>query len=327
MSYKPNVYIKAKEALEQRKTEAEKNQQMRRSVAITQCPELLSIEKDLASFSAEVIKCIGYGKDSTKQIESIAEKSLNAQKKKAEILKENGFPEDYLKTDYHCKICNDTGYHEGYMCSCYKELILETARKELCSTALLDESTFDKFNLNYYSNKVDTNINMSPRYHMTNVFNMCRKYANEFTRESKGLFFYGKTGLGKTHLSLAIADVAVRKGYNVIYTPVEKAMHQLEKEHFSRTNKDEESILEDFTSCDLLILDDLGAEFSTSFTVSQIYNIINSRLIDSKPTIISTNLGLEDIEKTYSQRVLSRIIGSLKPVYFFGEDIRQIKTF
>lgn len=325
MSYQEEIYIKAKTALDQRKSEAERNNQKRRSAAIMKCPEILLVEQEMAGYAADVIKCIGYGKDSAAQIDALSKKSLAAQKKKTDILVNNGFPEDYLKVDYHCKICNDTGYHDGYVCKCYKDLILQTAREALCSTALLDASSFEKFDLSYYSKDIDPSTNVSPYDHMTNVFNMCYKYAHNFTKDTNGLFFYGKTGLGKTHLSLAIADVVTKKGYNVIYTSAQNAMHILEKEHFGKFNPDDVPYIDKLTQCDLLIMDDLGAEFSTSFTVSQIYNIINTRLVENKPIIISTNLTFDEIEKTYTQRVLSRIIGSVKPVMFFGKDIRQIK--
>ena len=79
-----------------------------------------------------------------------------------------------------------------------------------------------------------------------------------------------------------------------------------------------------FFDCDLLIIDDLGVEFTTQFTVSELHSIINTRILRCLPTIISTNLELGDIEKQYSQRIASRIIGTSMPLRFCGSDIRQM---
>ena len=134
----------------------------------------------------------------------------------------------------------------------------------------------------------------------------------------------GKTGLGKTHLSLAILGVVINKGYSVYYNSVQNIMDRLQKEHFGKTTYNEDSIEGDLYESDLLILDDLGAEFSTQFTVAELYNILNTRMINSKPIIISTNLTVREIEEKYSQRIASRIVGSCMPLQFCGRDIRQI---
>ena len=158
---------------------------------------------------------------------------------------------------------------------------------------------------------------------MTKVYNYCKAYAEDFTTKSKNLLMMGATGLGKTHLSLAIANKVIEKGYDVYYDSIQNIMDKLEREHFGRLPR-EESIKEDILSCDLLIIDDLGVEFSTQFTVAELHNIINTRILRCLPTIISTNLELGDIEKQYSQRIASRIIGTSMPLRFCGSDIRQM---
>ena len=161
---------------------------------------------------------------------------------------------------------------------------------------------------------------------MENVLEYCQDWARYFTRKSQGLIMLGKTGLGKTHLSLAIAGTVIDRGYNVYYGSVPNIMNKLEKEHFGR-NPSDENLLDELCECDLLILDDLGAEFSTQFTVSCIYNIINSRILSGKPTIISTNLTPNELEDKYTQRITSRIIGSYVSLKFMGRDIRQIRRY
>ena len=133
----------------------------------------------------------------------------------------------------------------------------------------------------------------------------------------------GSSGLGKTHLSLAIASAALEKGLGVVYSPIQNLIQKLEKEHFSYNS--DTPILDDVLECDLLILDDLGTEFSTAYSQALIYNIINSRILTSKPTIISTNLDVEEIALKYNNRVASRLIGSYDIKKFCGSDVRQQK--
>ena len=113
---------------------------------------------------------------------------------------------------------------------------------------------------------------------MAEIFEFCMHYAEDFGRHSPSLFLCGATGLGKTHLSLSIAREAIAKDFAVIYGSTQNLLHELEEEHFGRRPADEGAMQEMLLSCDLLILDDLGAEFSTSFTVAALYNIINSRI-------------------------------------------------
>ena len=158
---------------------------------------------------------------------------------------------------------------------------------------------------------------------MESVLNYCKEYAADFSRRSPSLLLYGKTGLGKTHLSLAIAGKAVEEGYGVIYSSAQNLFNKLEKDKFGKADTNtEETILD----CDLLIIDDLGAEFTTQFTVSALYNIVNSRELEGKPTIISTNLMPEQLTKAYGERIASRILSNYVMLYFDGSDIRQIKT-
>ena len=162
---------------------------------------------------------------------------------------------------------------------------------------------------------------------MKEILDFCRDYAADFATDSPSLLLYGATGLGKTHLSLAIASEAVKKGYGVIYGSAQNLMSRLEKEHFSSgRNSEYEGSEQALLECDLLIIDDLGAEFSTQFTVAELYNIINTRIMSRLPVIISTNLTPDGLEQKYTQRITSRIIGNYITLYLCGKDIRQIKN-
>lgn len=323
MSYKRSVYIKAKEILAERKAKAENEAQMRHSAAVAACPEILRIESEMASHGADVIKAVGMGANLDEYILSLAKANLTAQAKRKELLTGAGFPEDYLDAKYTCEICKDTGYNKEFYCQCYRKLIRDVARDELGASSPLKRCTFDSFRLDNYPDVVDSMIGVNQREHMKNVFEFCKEYAENFSTEANGIFMYGKTGLGKTHLSLAIANVVIDKGYDVYYGSVQTIMDKLEAERFGRLPR-EDSIKEDILSCDLLIIDDLGTEFATQYTNAEIYNIINSRMLSSLPTIISTNLDMAGIAEKYTQRVASRIIGSFESAYFCGKDFRQI---
>ena len=323
MSYKKSVYIKAKEILAERKAKAEREAEMRHSAAVALCPEIVQIEREMASHGADVIKAVGMGADLKEYIENLSTANLKAQARRKELLKSAGFPEDYLEVKYTCEICKDTGYNQEFYCQCYRKLIRDVARETLGVNSPLKKCTFESFRLDRYPDVTDSVIGINQREHMKNTYEYCRAYAENFTPDSEGLCMYGKTGLGKTHMSLAIANVVLDKGYDVYYGSIQSIMDKLEAEHFGRLPR-EDSIKEDILTCDLLIIDDLGAEFATQFTNAELYNILNSRILSSLPTIISTNLEMSEIAEKYTQRVASRIMGSCMAIYFCGKDIRQM---
>ena len=323
MSYKRSVYIKAKQILDERRNSALRAQEIRHSQIAMEYPELLEIEREMAQCGADTIKAIGMGADAAEFIRQLSVKSLAAQDKRKALLKKAGYSESYLDVEYNCPVCKDTGSHDGYYCQCYKRLIREVAAEELSAASPLKRCTFDTFSLSKYPDVTDKTLGVNQREYMTKVYDYCKAYADDFTTKSKNLLMMGATGLGKTHLSLAIANRVLQKGYDVYYDSIQNIMDKLEGEHFGRLPR-EESIKDDILSCDLLIIDDLGVEFSTQFTVPELHNIINTRILRCLPTIISTNLELADIEKQYSQRIASRIIGTSMPLRFCGNDIRQM---
>ena len=322
MSYKRSVYIKAKEILAARKAKAEKEAEMRHTEAVKACPEIIEVEREMASHGADVVKAVGMGANLDEYIMSLAKANLRAQEKRKALLSGAGFAEDYLDVKYTCEICKDTGFNKEFYCQCYRKLIRDVAREELGASSPLKRCTFESFRLDDYPDVIDGVLGVNQREHMKDIFEYCKDYAENFTPESQGLFMYGKTGLGKTHLSLAIANVVIDKGYDVYYGSIQSIMDKLEAERFGRLPR-EDSIKEDILNCDLLIIDDLGTEFATQYTNAEIYNIINSRMLSSLPTIISTNLDMPQIAEKYTQRVASRIMGNSMAAYFCGKDIRQ----
>lgn len=324
MAYKQIVYLRAKAELEARRKKAEGENDARRLKAISLCPEIARVEGEIASYGLDAVKALGMGGDAEKFIRELSVKSLAAQEKKKQLLKSVGLDEDYLEIKYTCPICKDTGSHDGYFCDCQKKEVVAQAKALLGETTPVKKCTFEKFSLNYYPDVIDPSLGVSQREHMQTVFNFCKDYANHFTKKAQGLIMYGGTGLGKTHLSLAIANVVIERGYDVYYGSIQSIMEKLEKEHFGRRSTDE-SEKDAMVNADLLIIDDLGVEFVTQFTTAALHDLLNSRMLKGLPTIISTNLEMDEIYEKYTQRIASRLFGSSLPLAFCGKDIRQRK--
>lgn len=320
MAYSKETYLKADKEMKRRHSEALLRREARHDEAVKKAPEILEQEEIMARAGLETIKAVGMGSDSEKYIMNLARINLEAQNKRKALLKANGFPEDWLDIPYSCKVCEDTGSVNGLVCDCYKLLLRSIEYEKLCSKLPIEKCRFDNLNLNFYPD----GAGVSPRKRMESVLDYCKAYAEDFSGTSPNLLLYGMTGLGKTHLSLAIAGKAVEDGHGVIYTTSQNLFNQLEREKFGRAEdrNTEQSILE----CDLLIIDDLGAEFSTQFTLSALYNVVNSRGLEGRPTIISTNLTPEKLRDTYNDRIASRILSNYVILQFDGADIRQLKT-
>ncbi|MDD6703590.1 MAG: ATP-binding protein [Clostridiaceae bacterium] len=320
MAYSKETYKKAEQELAQRRSRALAERENHHRIAVETVPEILEAEEKMSRAGLATIKAVGMGAaDAKEYIQKLSEINLEAQAQRRLLLKSNGFPEDWLDVHYTCKKCEDKGFVSGIMCGCFKELLKSIEYEKLCSKLPVGNCRFDNFKLDYYPDGAGT----SPKKRMESVLNYCKAYAADFSRRSPSLLLYGKTGLGKTHISLAIAGNAVEEGYGVIYSSAQNLFNKLEKDKFGKADANtEEAILD----CDLLIIDDLGAEFTTQFTVSALYNIVNSRELESKPTIISTNLMPEQLTKAYGERIASRILSNYVMLYFDGSDIRQIKT-
>lgn len=322
MAYSQEVYTKAAEMLERRKERANIEAQARYDEISEKIPELEIIQRDLSRIGLNISKVFLNSSDKQADIERLMSESLALQEKKKKLLAGNGYDEDALAVKYTCCACKDTGFIGSRRCKCHNELLKDIERGNLAKIAPVDECTFDSFDIRYYPEEAVNGV--SPRDKADRVKSSCIKYATGFNRSSKNIIFYGGTGLGKTHLSLAIANVVINRGFSVVYGTAQNILRDLQNENFGRDDNIkyyERAVL----NCDLLILDDLGTEFKSAYTVACLYNIINSRILAKLPTIISTNHSLEELEDKYDQRVISRIIGEYSPLLLIGNDIRYIK--
>ncbi len=291
-------------------------------------PEFANINQQLAQTSLKILEIIQNGGNKEEKLKSLKRDNLTAQEFSRNLLIEKGFPVDYLDVHYTCNLCNDTGYYEGHYCDCLRSAIASVGVARMQRETQLQLYSFEEFSLEYYRGKIaiDSAGNETDCYKwMQEILNRCRNYASYFSNNSESMFFVGRAGLGKTHLSLSIAKAGIETGQDeVIYDSVINLLAKIEKEHFSKVESEIDT-LSLLLDVDLLILDDLGTEFDTAFNASAIYNIINTRLNHHKPTIISTNLTFPQVKERYAERITSRLFASYSGLRFQGSDIRLMK--
>ena len=325
MSFSKEIYAEATAQMQRRRTEAEQQCTLRREKIHLEVPEVAQLEREISNTGLKVARLVlGAGEKAPAMIERLKEYNQGVQRRIGELLVQNGFPADSLQPQYQCPACDDTGFNGPYRCACYKQLLTQIALKKLNEASAMSLRGFEDFSLSYYPTEVIPGLGVDARFLMQEVYGKCREYADSFTLESPSMLFTGSTGLGKTHLSLAIAREVIQKGYGVLYVTSQNLFSAIEKEHFRREREPADTF-ETASECDFLILDDLGAEFQSQFMQTMVYNLINTRILMGLPFIISTNLDFPDIEKRYTQRLVSRLLGVCRIYRFYGKDIRHIK--
>lgn len=324
MAYSREIYDKAYSIIDQRRNYAEKVAQQHMEEIYDAIPQIEDMSRQIRSCSLAAARAVVSGGNTKAELEKLAAISSDLQKQQKELMRQNGYPEDYMDAKYSCPVCRDTSYVEidgkSVYCDCFINLLKECACDEINKLSPLSLSTFDTFDLEYYPK--DAGEGISPFLQMSRIFKYCERYAKDFSQYSRSILMRGATGLGKTHLSLAIANELLQKGFYVVYVSAPSVLSKLENSHFDFNSKEEEQILRTLSDCDLLIIDDLGTEFSSQYTKSTVYNIFNNRLLKNKPSIINTNLTIRELESAYSQRFVSRVIDSCDKLDFVGKDIR-----
>ena len=239
----------------------------------------------------------------------------------AATVQEAGYSADAFRPAYRCPLCEDTGMKDGVPCSCVADVARRLRREEINAASPLGLCQFASLLCEKTRSHPLVELGISPRAYMGKLLNYCKNYAARFNQSSPNLLFMGHTGLGKTHLALAIADAVLEGGHDVLYTSAAALAAQLGREHFDYTNNDE--WLAACQEADLLILDDLGTEYITPLTISVLYELINTRMLTHRPTIYTTNITDQNVfVARYTEKVASRMLGGCKMFKFFGVDQR-----
>ncbi len=323
MSYSRENYRKIKEEFSQKRANALAGAEHRLSELEKKYPELKELNRVISQTGARIMDAvlIKDGKSVEEKLREIeAEHDANVGFRK-QFLETYGYPSDYLDIHYDCALCSDEGYDDsGKMCICMKRALALATYESSGIGKLITKQNFDNFSFKYYApGRERENIN--------DIFDYCREYADTFSAKiSENMLFCGTTGLGKTHLSTSVAKAVIDRGFDVVYVTAQKLFDDFESEKFSRNYSDTRGELTDkYFDCDLLIIDDLGTEMSTQFTVSCLYNLVNTRINTEKPMIINTNLEKEKMREKYADRITSRLFGEFSVMQFIGRDIRAQK--
>ena len=322
MGYSIEVVRRARERLAQARSERERENREHLRMAYEQQPRLQEIDRQLRMTMAKAAMAAFAGGDAERLMEEAKQQNLSLQHERRQIA-EGCFEPGFLDEKPICAICSGSGYVGSAMCDCLAELCRQEQKKELTFLSAGQES-FDQFRLDYYSDK-PTPAGYVPRVIMEKTYNTCRRYAFGFHDKAGNLLFSGNTGLGKTFLSACIARAVADQGFSVVYESANKLFQTLEKARFEG-NEENRRAAAKYNECDLLIVDDLGTEMSGNFVVSALYSLINDRLLEAQPTIISTNLSEEELIRRYNPQIASRLRGSYKRVAFVGDDIRLLKN-
>ena len=318
MSFNREDYKNVKESFDERRKKAGDELIARTNEVCLKLPEMKKICDSLADTGPKIYAAALEGRENYEQrlanIRYETEELIKLQKK---LLLENGYPEDYLDIKYKCPLCRDEGNINGKMCACMKKELIKAGYKSAGIAGLCGKMSFDTFDLSYYSG--------DDRRNMELVLQKAKEYAESFSGTGSGsMLFFGGTGLGKTHLSVAVAKKVIERGYYCVYTTSDKLFSDLRDERFKNDDKSPSKTLK-YSECELLVIDDLGTELNGRDIVPFLYALLNQRINTGASTVISTNLSHNELLASYDERIVSRLFGEFLPYRFTGKDVRMQK--
>ena len=319
MGYRREDYVRIKAEFSEKYLRARTKAEERRQELYAKIPEVKQLDALLAGTAAEIMEIILKESRETaaQKTAELKHRNENLLAERAAILTAYGYPADYSDVHYECPLCGDTGFVDTKMCVCMKKALVLAGYESSGLGGLIRTQSFDNFSLKYYR---DNPENLAT---MEKVVAGLRRFAGNFDRDTyRNYLMLGPTGLGKTHLSTAVAKEVIERGFDVLYVTSVGMVGDFEEKRFGNGEGRDTAR---YYECDLLIIDDMGTEMGTAFTVSALYNLINTRLMAKRPMIINTNLLPETLSEKYSPAVASRLLGEFLPLRFFGDDIRLLK--
>lgn len=305
------------------RTQEEEQQRNRKAEIYKRIPQISNLETLMSRNSLNVARVHLKAEENLEAaIQALKTENLNLRQEKMELLVAHGYPMDYMDLKFKCRKCNDTGFIAGKKCSCYNGHLAEIVYEESHFKELMKDNSFMTYDDSLFDDKsVNPEYNKTVKQNMRDNLKMALRYVSEFSIHAENLYLYGPSGTGKTFLASCIARELLNDGNLVLYRTSAQLMDDIKDIKF-RDNKELENLV---MNCELLIIDDLGTEMVSDLAKTEIFNLINIRLLHKKKMIISSNLKLENIRDKYSERLSSRIIGDFIFVPFFGEDLRLIK--
>lgn len=317
MGYNRDDLIRIKSEYLEKYQKARTAADMRASEIYARIPRVREIDALLSRTALEIMSAVTSGKENAEEaLARVRARNDSLTAERDVLLSNAGYPTDYTDVRYECDKCGDTGYVGGRMCECMKRELVMAGYESSGLGRLIRTQSFDNFSLDYYKVAGANYKNMEFYY------NSLKDFAESFSSRSyRNYFLLGGTGLGKTHISTAVAKTVIEKGFDVLYVTAIDMFSDFEKKQFGSGEDNTRRYFE----CDLLIIDDLGTELTNQFTVSCLYNVINSRINSAKSTFINTNLSKKELETKYAERITSRIFGEYYPLLFSGIDIRKQK--
>lgn len=322
MGYNRSDYVKIKAEYSEKYRIAREKADDRRFELYAAIPEVKEIDSILASTGSEIMNIITSAtKNPEGKVAELRARNDELLQKRGKLLASRGYPEDYSDVKYECEKCGDTGYVGTKMCECMKRALVLAGYESSGLGGLIRTQSFDNFSLEYYRTG---NANYD---NMEMFVSSLRRFAEGFGNDTyRNYLLLGPTGLGKTHLSTSVARCVIERGFDVLYVSAVAMIGDFEARRFGNNSGDGNvRDTERYYSADLLIIDDLGTEMVNQFTVSCLYDVINSRINNRKSTFINTNLTRKEIEAKYSERITSRLFGEYYPLPFSGTDIRLQK--
>lgn len=299
----------------------------RKEAIYQKLPRAYEIDKEIARLGIENTKKIINDPEhaSTYNHQFRTQLSL-LEREKNILLQQADIPKEDMTLHYTCPLCQDTGYIKNKKCTCFEQKLLNAAYAQSNIGEILKNQNFDTFNFSYYSKEHIPSENTSAYQRIKTIYGICKEFSSTFDTYPKSLLFYGNSGLGKTFLSSCITKSLIDQGKTVIYTRATRLFSIYEDYKFGRSNPDEaKQYLDQLYEADLLILDDLGTEQQNKTTLPFLFDLFNGRTLSGKKMVISTNYSIQELERAYSTRLVSRLYEYFHPLKFLGTDIRVLK--
>ena len=322
MGYNRADYIKIRNEFSDTYQVARQLADERRTAIHAELPEIFAIDRELSKTGLKIMGIIKAGGDTEAAIAALHAGNDALIAEREALLVANGYPADYTDVHYDCPKCGDTGFIDTVMCDCMKKALVRAGFESSGLGGLIGKQRFDNFDFGYYSDADGA------RARVEKNARILKQFADGFSADTYSNFLLlGTTGLGKTHLSTAVAERVIERGFDVLYVSSISMLGDFEERRFGNSGMSPYSNdTQRYYECDLLIIDDLGTEVVNKFTQAYLYEVINTRINNRKCTIINTNLTASDIMATYTDRIHSRVFGEYLPLSFTGVDIRRQKS-